>query len=379
MKIAFVANAKATDVHSWSGTIYHMAKHFEKLADKFYYVDDLQDYRGYLLKSKTFYQRLKGNKFHRIRDLSYARMLAQNATKKLKNLDYDIILSPAPLDISMLEVNKPIFFWHDAAFSSMIYYHPSHFEIENQNILDGIHIDKLALEKSALAFYSTNWAAQSSIVYNRINPDKVKVVPYGANLEEYSSLEMIKDKIENLRQDTFQFLFMGVDWWQKGGDLAVNIVKRLNESGVKSELHVVGCTPPDEVRSIPNVKTYGFISKSSDEGRKKLETIFKNTHFMLLPTRTEAFGISFAEANAYGVPAIGTRTGGVPEVIHEGKNGYLYEMLKEDELIHQIKLLYGNKAAYKELALSSYNEFLTRLNWETSCKKVLDIIQNHLK
>ncbi|MHB1241009.1 MAG: glycosyltransferase, partial [Gammaproteobacteria bacterium] len=48
--------------------------------------------------------------------------------------------------------------------------------------------------------------------------------------------------------------------------------------------------------------------------------------------RTEGLGMVVLEAAAAGVPAIGTRHGGIPEVIIDGETGYLVPERDTDEL-----------------------------------------------
>ena len=54
-----------------------------------------------------------------------------------------------------------------------------------------------------------------------------------------------------------------------------------------------------------------------------IERVIPQAHVLLLPSEMEAFGLAALEAMACGVPPIGTRTGGVSELISDGVDGYL--------------------------------------------------------
>ena len=56
----------------------------------------------------------------------------------------------------------------------------------------------------------------------------------------------------------------------------------------------------------------------------------------------ESFGLVYAEALACGIPVIGTSVGGVPEIIDNGKTGYLVEPDNPVELSKRIQLLINN-------------------------------------
>jgi glycosyltransferase involved in cell wall biosynthesis len=66
--------------------------------------------------------------------------------------------------------------------------------------------------------------------------------------------------------------------------------------------------------------------------RRDIRNILKSIDVFVLPTLEEALGTSFLEAMAMEKPVIGTRVGGVPEVIRDGVNGLLVKPNDPEDL-----------------------------------------------
>jgi len=95
-----------------------------------------------------------------------------------------------------------------------------------------------------------------------------------------------------------------------------------------------------------------------------------------MPTRGDAFGHVFCEANAYGLPAIGTKVGGVTEIIKDNINGCTFPLeARIDEYAEYLISLIKNEDKYKEISLNAFNEYKTRLNWEVNTKKAYALMQ----
>src|SRR4029078_5819735 len=101
--------------------------------------------------------------------------------------------------------------------------------------------------------------------------------------------------------DCCRLITVGVDWYRKGVPQSIELASTLNARGIKTELTVVGCQEP-EGRTLPDfVNVITFIDKSSREGEKRISDLFAGSHFHVLLSRAEAFGVAFAEANAHAV------------------------------------------------------------------------------
>ena len=203
-----------------------------------------------------------------------------------------------------------------------------------------------------------------------------KVVPFGANIDCDRNVQDINAIIDNKNKEICKLLFVGVEWFRKGGDVALRVAELLNRRGIKTVLDLVGCNPPVRVPGF--VKAHGFISKHTDVGKRLLDTLMTEAHFLILPSRAECYGVVFAEASSFGVPSLATRVGGIPTAIRDGGNGQTFELDDDPEkYCDYIERVMSSRNSYRELALSSFEEYSQRLNWVSAGRKVRDLVQMH--
>ena len=112
----------------------------------------------------------------------------------------------------------------------------------------------------------------------------------------------------------------------KGGNKVLEIYHNLKGRGFQCTLTIVGSEPPMSLPNDPNIEIYPFIDKTNSNDRLKFHEILTRSHFLILPTRFDCFGIVFCEACAYGIPSLGTNVGGVSQVIKERENGFLFNI-----------------------------------------------------
>jgi len=71
--------------------------------------------------------------------------------------------------------------------------------------------------------------------------------------------------------------------------------------------------------------------------KQNLDLFYPKIHIVLLPSLGEGIPLVLLEAMKYGIPCIATRTGGIPEIIREGKNGFLIEPGNKQELVSALR------------------------------------------
>lgn len=214
-----------------------------------------------------------------------------------------------------LKTDVPILYFSDATFNLMVgYYWPNASRI---SIREGDIMQKRCLENSTYCMFASKWALDDAVNYYGIPRDKCLIGKFGANVDTSSFAHAAPD------DKTVNLLFVGVDWKRKGGDIAVECVRQLNDID-KSRcyiLHLVGVKPPYKIED-SNIKVYGFLNRNIPEQQKLMISLREKADIFILPTQAECAGIVFCESSAYGIPSITYDTGGIGDYVVNGENGY---------------------------------------------------------
>jgi glycosyltransferase involved in cell wall biosynthesis len=375
MKISYISAYDATDIHNWSGTGFSIANAIERQNNDVHYIGNLETKASLLMRLKRKYYRSQNLIFDISREIDVAKSHAKQARLRIPD-NSDIIFSPGSIPLAYLESNKPKVFYTDATFAGLLNFYDEYSGFCKETIKHANYLEQRALTNADLILYSSDWAARTAMDNYKVNADKIKVVPFGANVDCYWTLDQIREIITRRSSIDLELLFIGVDWKRKGGDFALSIAENLNLHGVNTKLHIVGLRD-FPIENMPDfVVNHGFISKSTIDGKNKLEKLFLKCHFLLVPSLAEAYGLVFCEANSYGLPSISTNIGGIPTVIKNEINGHTFPLgLSVETWSHYIYELFTDRNRYTEMCLSSFNEYKTRLNWDVAGNTIMSLLR----
>lgn len=284
-----------------------------------------------------------------------------------------ILTAITPISFAYLETNVPIIYWTDAIYTALLGFYPDLRFHHPDTMWDAYDIVDASLMNAKRLIFSSQWAARSAIELHGIAKEKISVVPFGANLAIDHNLDDVKTMIKARSNECIKLLFVGKNWYRKGGDIVLTVANALHASGYPVELTIVGCKFNIPLPSFVNC--IEFLYKKNNADIDLLKRLYREAHFFMMPSRAEAFGIVFCEANAFAVPCITTYVGGIADVVKDNINGMTFSLeatIKEycDYIIN----LMDNKPQYEALALSAFNEYQTRLNWQVALKQVKQII-----
>src|SRR6266851_3464914 len=364
MTIALLNAYDTHDRRPWSGSVYYIARTLEKYYGEVVHLGPLSPSKEMLVGkviNKTSQAFLR-KKFRYHYSFLLATRYAKVAAQRLAGQSFDVIVAPAgDSEIAFLETDIPIVLVGDSTYGLLFDYYPLNSQLLKRSTYEMNTIQALALKKASAAIYSSAWAARSAIEDYGADPAKVHVVPFGANFDEWPPQEVA---LARKPSDRCRLLFLATGWARKGGDIAFETLLKLEELGIAAELIVCGCTPPkafvhERMRVIP------FLDKNHQRQRRELEQLLMVSDFLLVPTRADCTPIVCCEANAFGLPVITTDTGGVPEVVRDGENGFLLPYDAGGAAYAEvIARLYRDEQQYVQLARTSRAAFESRLNWD---------------
>lgn len=374
IKIAYLTHQDPTDKRSWSGIHYNM---YQGLKDQGFEVTPLGPVNlniTLILRTLGFISRVfLRRRYLPEHSLWLSKKYGRIFKKRIKELQPDVIFAAnASTEIAHLEKgNIPVIYLSGGTFNLLENYYESFsnpFKFVSRN---GNLIEQNAIDKATAVVYPTNWAAHSAKKDYGATEDKVHVIPYGAN----AGFKAPVKKSKQLDPDSIRLLLVGVRWEGKGAPIAIEVVNELRERGINATLDICGCEPPQPLDE-DGVTIHGFLDKRKPEEAQKLERLYSEANFFILPTRYENFGVSFVEAFAAGLPCLGTNTGGVPTIIQPGKNGYLFELSDGGKAYaDKIEEIVNIEDHYAELSRNARASYEETFNWDVWGNRIAGVVK----
>lgn len=381
LRIAYVSVGKADDVREWSGLSAAIRASFLAQGCMVDDVDQLGTSYPFTLRiRKRLHALFEGTTYAPERSPVAASRWSQIAGEQVARLPVDAVVSPGTLPVAFLESAAPLAIWTDATFHLLRTTYPDYAGYSRASVTEGDRVERAALNRASLICYASEWAADDAVSYYGIARRKIRVIPFGANCDAPFASEIeAASAIARRDWSVTRLVFIGVDWQRKGGDMAVAVVRRLNETGTKSVLSVVGCRPPLEVEGLPFVECVGFLSKKNALDRDRLNAILLQSHVLLLPTLAECFGLVFAEASAYALPSVSRAVGGVPSAVRHGQTGLLLSVdAGADAYCEALQPLLRDRGHYAAMCAEAFRDYSTRLNWQVAGARFMTELRDTL-
>lgn len=168
--------------------------------------------------------------------------------------------------------------------------------------------------------YAVHYGANANNCYI---PCQAAALPFDYNHED----ECLRRKNMTIKRDTPMYLYVGRLSIEKGLDTLLYSFSNVLEVFPKAMLTIIGDGPTKTSLSdlVAELSLEDSVIIAGSKSGKALEKEYQSATCLILPSRSEPWGLVVNEAFAFGCPAIvSERCGCVPELIIAGVTGYVH-------------------------------------------------------
>jgi glycosyltransferase involved in cell wall biosynthesis len=372
-RVAYVTTLDSTDINNWSGILVYLHDALASVFPEVVRVGPLKSTREPVGVARRLASWTKKLDHPLWLTQASAKGMARQVEEQLQVIKPDAVFSVWHPPVAYLRTQVPVFMFQDSPFEIIqpLYDGMSHF---TPAIMKEVQlVERVAAKRCAGIIETSEWAAMEARKLWRLADEKVAAIPFGANIKTTVNAQNVEQVLDSRSNDEVHLLWLGKDWDRKGGDLAVETAKILNERGIKTKLRVVGAEVPGQAPAF--VEPIGFIDKKTPEGREKLDNLLRTSHALILPTKAEAFGIVYLEAAAYAMPSLAPDVMGVGSAVLDGKTGRLLPTgATANQYADVIAEWRANQPAYRDLCKSALKTYEEEFTWNQVAKRIREFM-----
>jgi len=109
----------------------------------------------------------------------------------------------------------------------------------------------------------------------------------------------------------------------------------------------------------------------------ELGSAFASADAFIFPSRTETLGLVLLEAMAAGCPVVAARSGGIPDIVEDGENGYLFDPADEEGAIAATQRLLQRQDE-REILRQNARQEAERWSWAAATQQLRNYYQSIL-
>jgi phosphatidylinositol alpha-1,6-mannosyltransferase len=176
-------------------------------------------------------------------------------------------------------------------------------------------------------------------------------------------------------------------WRYKGHDVVLRALSHLSDEIQERFIYVIAGKGPDEesLRHEANrlnldsvVRWLGYVPEDD------LPDLYRCADLFVLCTRDssvdgriEGFGLVFLEAQACGVPVVGTRSGGIPDAVEEDEGGWLIAQDADNELADILQLLASDPLAFAQMGRKGRSRVEREMTLDGYITRMRSVLSSH--
>jgi len=370
MRIALFTETFLPKVDGIVTRLKHTVEHLQRLGNEvmiFCPEGGLKSYRGALIHG------VSGLAFPLYPELKLA-LPRPSIGEALETFAPDVIhiVNPAVLGMAGLFYSKTLNVPLMASYHTHL---PKYLEHYGLGMFEGLMWELIkAVHNQARLNLVTSTAMQDELTAHGV--ERVQVWQRGVDTElfrpELASREM-RDRLTQGHPDAPLLLYVG----RLSAEKEVDRIKPVLESIPEARLALVGDGPYREEleKHFADTHTH-FVGYLAGEA---LGAAYASADAFVFPSRTETLGLVLLEAMAAGCPVVAANAGGIPDIVANGENGYLFDPKDEGGAIAATQRLL-DRGAERELMRRNARIEAEKWGWNAATQQLVsfynDILSN---
>ncbi len=246
------------------------------------------------------------------------------------------------------------------------------------------NVEKILVKLKYTGYIVPSRYTKNMLIKIGLSADEINIVHPGVDINKFgkSNGKYVRKK-HGIPEEKKIIGFVGRLSTGKGPQYLINAAKDLDAYVI-----LVGPNPDPRTSGIVGireylerkVREYGMKRRVIFAGKVKeyeLPLYYDSFDIFCLPSLSEGFGMSIAEALAAGKPVVSFRTAAIPEIVKHGYNGLLAEVKNVDELREHLRALLTDENLYGKLS-SNARKSVEKYSWENSYRSLMSTYARYL-
>ena len=236
--------------------------------------------------------------------------------------------------------------------------------------------DYLALQLQAVdAFISPSSYLAGKYIQAGISEETIKIICNGIDVSKFAEKPRTRDTAK------VRFSYVGYLGRHKGVRTILDALALLSDVASKLTVNIVGSgeektSLESRVRDMGLQASVRFLGKVSNH---QIADVYQETDVLILPSIwPENQPVTITEAMASRIPVIASRIGGIPELVEDGKTGFLFEAGSAQDLAQRMSEFIADRSKLDEFGANAFRK-ISDSTFTNPIEKIIELYRERTR